>query len=283
MFKPPAASVPSMDAQAAAPPVAGIGVTYAGYLRLEELLDVQTPLSSTHDELLFIVIHQTSELWMKLCLHELDAARALIGEDDLAPALKMMARVSRIQEQLIQSWGVLATMTPKDYSAMRGALGTSSGFQSSQYRRLEFVMGARNPRMLATQESDAAREALRRELATPSLYDAALALLARRGFDLPLDCYERDFAEPRVASPAVAAAWGAVYRDAERHWDLYDLAEKLVDLESRFQQWRFGHLKAVERIIGFKPGTGGSPGVPYLAAVLGQVFFPELLDVRKML
>ena len=257
--------------------------TYASYLRLDEILNAQAPLSDEHDELLFIVIHQTSELWIKLCLHELDAARTAIAEDRLAPALKMMARVSRIQEQLIGSWNVLATMTPRDFSTMRATLGSSSGFQSLQYRRMEFLMGAKNPQMVAAQPEAEGRAALSADLARPSLYDEAIALLARRGFDIPRAAYERDFSRPYQASPAVEAAWAAVYGDPDSDWELYDLAEKLVDLEYRFQLWRFGHLKAIERVIGFKRGTGGSAGAPYLAAVLDHVFFPELLTVRKVL
>jgi tryptophan 2,3-dioxygenase len=258
--------------------------TYASYLRLDTLLSAQAPLSAAHDELLFIVIHQASELWIKLCLHELDAARDAIAADRLAPALKMMTRVSRVQEQLIQSWGVLATITPADYSSMREALGSSSGFQSVQYRLMEFMMGAKNAQIIDTHEGEPAFQALlRAELQRPSLYDVCLALLARRGFDLPAQAYQRDFSLAYAASPAVEAAWARVYREPGRYWDLYDLAEKLVDLEYRLQLWRFGHLKAIERVIGFKRGTGGSAGVPYLASVLDQVFFPELLAVRQRL
>jgi tryptophan 2,3-dioxygenase len=260
------------------------GPTYSSYLRLDTLLTAQAPVSDAHDELLFIVIHQTSELWIKLCLHELGAAREAIAADRLPPALKMMTRVSRVQEQLIQSWGVLATITPADYSGMRDALGASSGFQSLQYRLMEFMMGAKNARMIDVHEGTPQFQALlRAELERPSLYDTCLALLARRGLDVPTEAYERDFTKAYQASPAVEAAWAQVYREPERYWDLYELAEKLVDLEYRLQLWRFGHLKAIERVIGFKRGTGGTTGVPYLAAVLEQVFFPELVDVRKVL
>ena len=259
-------------------------ITYRSYLRLPELLALQTPLSDTHDELLFVTIHQASELWMKLCLHELVAAREAIATDDLAPALKMMARVSRIQAQLIQSWEVLATMTPADYRRMRASLGSSSGFQSDQYRRLEFLLGNRNPAMVA-QFGDEPEVAgvLEAELARPSLYDEALRLLARHRLDVPADRLERDWSRVPEPSPGVEAAWAAVYAEPERHWDLYELAEKLVDLEYHFQLWRFGHLKTVERVIGFKRGTGGTAGVPYLARVVEQRFFPELLDVRTAL
>jgi len=264
------------------PPPAGL--TYASYLKLDRVLDAQSPLSDSHDELLFIVIHQASELWIKLCLHELTAARAAVATDHLAPALKMMTRVSRVQEQLIQSWGVLATITPSDYSAMRQALGSSSGFQSHQYRLMEFMMGNKNARMIDVHEGAPDLQAmLSAELVRPSLYDEAIALLARRGFAIPQESHRRDFTQAYAPSAAVEAAWADVYRHPERHWDLYELAEKLVDLEYRFQLWRFGHLKAIERVIGFKRGTGGTSGAPYLASVLEQVFFPELLDVRKVL
>lgn len=259
-------------------------ITYRSYLRLPELLDLQSQRSDAHDELLFITIHQSSELWMKLCLHELAEARRLIAADDLSPALKMMARVSRIQAQLIQSWEVLATMTPADYRRMRGSLGTSSGFQSDQYRLLEFMMGNRNPAMIAVFAGDAAVEtALSAELARPSLYDEALRLLARHDIAVPADRLERDWAQTPAPSEGVEQAWKVVYADPARYWDLYELAEKLVDLEYHFQLWRFGHLKTVERVIGFKTGTGGTAGVPYLARVVEQRFFPELLNVRTSL
>lgn len=260
------------------------GMTYGGYLRLDRLLDSQMPLSDTHDELLFIIIHQASELWLKLCLHELEAARIAIIEDRLGVAFKMMARVARVQTQLIQSWDVLATITPADYTAMRGKLGSSSGFQSAQYRALEFMMGNKNPSMVAVHESDPSVHAMLVEASErPSLYDETLRLLARRGFRIPAGHLERDFGQPYVASDQIEAAWRDVYAQSDRHWDLYELAEKLVDLEYRVQLWRFGHLKTIERIIGFKRGTGGTAGVPYLARVIDQVFFPELLTVRVAL
>lgn len=259
-------------------------VTYRSYLRLPELLDQQRPRSAAHDELLFITIHQASELWMKLCLHELGEARARIAADDIGPSLKMMARVSRVQAQLIQSWEVLATMTPADYSVMRGKLASSSGFQSDQYRMLEFMMGARDARMTRIfADEPAVMAALEAELARPSLYDEALRLLARHGLDVPADRLDRDWSQPAGPDAAVEACWAAIYADSDRWWDLYELAEKLVDLEYRVQLWRFGHLKTVERVIGFKPGTGGTPGVPYLARVVEQRFFPELLNVRTAL
>jgi tryptophan 2,3-dioxygenase len=259
-------------------------VTYGSYLKLDDLLGSQVPLSGVHDEMLFIVIHQASELWLKLCLHELEAARTAIVEDRLGTAFKMMARVARVQTQLIQSWEVLATITPADYSAMREGLGSSSGFQSHQYRALEFMLGNKNAAMVDLQAGTPAVHAmLAAELVRPSLYDEALRLLGRRGFAIPADHLRRDFSLPYVASPEVEAAWREVYRNPDTYWDLYELAEKLVDLEYHFQLWRFGHLKTIERIIGFKRGTGGSAGVPYLAKVIDQVFFPELLTVRLAL
>jgi tryptophan 2,3-dioxygenase len=259
-------------------------LTYRSYLRLPELLAVQTPLSEAHDELLFITIHQASELWMKLCLHELAAAREAIILDQVAPALKMMARVSRIQAQLIQSWEVLATMTPADYAKMRGSLGTSSGFQSDQYRMLEFLLGNRAPAMVEVFAGDDEVQAgLRDELTRLSLYDEALRLLARYGLAVPPERLDRDWGRTPEPSPAVEAAWAEVYADPDRYWDLYELAEKLVDLEYHLQLWRFGHLKTVERVIGFKRGTGGTAGVNYLAKVVEQRVFPELLAVRTSL
>ena len=256
-------------------------VTYASYLDLDRLLAAQHPVSGAHDELLFIIIHQASELWLKLCLHELTAARDEIAADDLRPAFKMLARVARAQAQLIASWDVLATMTPSDYSAIRPHLGGSSGFQSAQYRMMEYILGGRDAAHLASHEdTPEVAAALRAELVRPSLYDEVLRLLARRGLAIPDDVLGRDLAAAYLASPAVEAAWAAIYADPEAHWDLYELAEKLVDLEYHFQRWRFGHLKTVERIIGFKRGTGGTEGVPYLQRVLGLGFFPELLSVR---
>lgn len=256
-------------------------ITYRSYLRLPELLALQSPLSDAHDELLFITIHQASELWMKLCLHELDAARRAIADDAAAPALKMMARVSRIQAQLIQSWEVLATMTPADYQRMRASLGSSSGFQSDQYRRLEFLLGARDPAMVSVFAGDAAVEAaLAEELARPSLYDESLRLLARHGLAVPPERLARDWSRTPPPDPRVAACWAEVYAAPDRHWDLYELAEKLVDLEYHLQLWRFGHLKTVERVIGFKRGTGGTGGVSYLRKMLDVVLFPEIWRLR---
>jgi tryptophan 2,3-dioxygenase len=268
-------------------PMAGIhwdldqSLSYDRYLQLDKVLSAQSPRSGEHDEMLFIVIHQASELWIKLCLHELAATRAQIRLDDLEPAFKMLSRVARIQTQLIQSWEVLATMTPSDYTKFRGGLGQSSGFQSWQYRLLEFVLGNKSAKLIDVHAKDEIPfEQLKRELATPSIYDEALRLLSRRGFSIPQDYLERDWTLPYVASPKVEAAWLAIYRDSTSHWDLYELAEKLVDLEYRLQQWRFAHLKTVERIIGFKRGTGGSSGVGYLEHVLKKGFFPELISLR---
>lgn len=256
-------------------------VTYSSYLDLDRILAAQHPASDAHDEMLFIIVHQASELWLKLCLHELEAARDCIAADNLRPAFKMLARVARAQTQLIQSWDVLSTMTPHDYSAIRPHLGRSSGFQSPQYRMMEFLLGGRNRDMVSLHKSlPDVVAALEAELARPSIYDEAVHLLARRGFAIPEEVLERPLADVWVRSEAVEAAWAEIYRDPQAHWDLYELAEKLVDLEYHFQRWRFGHLKTVERIIGFKRGTGGTQGVPYLEGVLKQAFFPELLSVR---
>ncbi|MFN3286929.1 MAG: tryptophan 2,3-dioxygenase [Sphingomonadaceae bacterium] len=264
--------------------MAGGSITYAQYLDLPRILGAQHPRSDAHDEMVFIIIHQASELWLKLCLHEIGAARDRIAADDLAPAFKMLSRVSRAQSLLIQSWDVLATMTPADYTAVRPHLGSSSGFQSWQYRMLEAMMGHRKPGHLKSFDDDPpARAALAAEQARPSIYDEAVRLLARRGFAIPPARLERDPLAPIEPCPEVEAAWTAIYRDPERYWDLYELAEKLVDLEYHVQRWRFGHLKTVERIIGFKRGTGGTAGVPYLAGVLHHAFFPELLSVRTAL
>ena len=256
-------------------------VTYSSYLDLDRILAAQHPASDAHDEMLFIIVHQASELWLKLCLHELTAARDCIASDNLRPAFKMLARVARAQGQLIQSWDVLSTMTPHDYSAIRPHLGRSSGFQSPQYRMMEFLLGGRNRDMVHLHKNlPDVVAALEAELARPSIYDEAVHLLARRGFAIPAEVLERQRDAVWVRSEAVEAAWAEIYRDPQAHWDLYELAEKLVDLEYHFQRWRFGHLKTVERIIGFKRGTGGTQGVPYLEGVLKQAFFPELLSVR---
>jgi len=259
-------------------------MSYGDYLGLNRLLSAQKPRSRAHDEMLFLVIHQSSELWIKLCLHEVSAAIRHIRADDLGPAFKMMSRVARVQVQLIQSWEILSTMTPFDYASFRGSLGKSSGFQSFQYRMLEFRLGNKNAAMARVFEADkrvAAR--VRAALNEPSLYDEALALLARRGLAVPRSKLKRDFSQPYTADRRVTAAWRAVYRDAETHWDLYELAEKLVDLEYRFHLWRFSHMKTVERIIGNKMGTGGTSGVNYLKKALELTFYPELWEVRTEL
>jgi tryptophan 2,3-dioxygenase len=256
-------------------------MSYTDYLRLPELLACQRPLTDRHDELLFVIIHQASELWMKLCLHEITAAIRQIRADDLGPAFKMMARVARIQVNLIQSWEILSTLTPADYSSFRSALGRSSGFQSFQYRMLEFRLGNKHADMARVFESKPEIFAeVQRALVEPSIYDESLSLLARRGLKVPADKLSRDFSQDYISDPQVTAAWREVYRDAERHWDLYELAEKLVDLEYRFHLWRFSHMKTVERIIGAKPGTGGTSGVAYLQKALALRFYPELWDVR---
>ncbi|MBU7579329.1 MAG: tryptophan 2,3-dioxygenase, partial [Porphyrobacter sp.] len=232
-------------------------VTYASYLDLGRILEAQHPASDAHDELLFIIVHQASELWLKLCLHELTAARESIEADDLRPAFKMLSRVARAQAQLIQSWDVLSTMTPHDYSAIRPHLGASSGFQSAQYRMMEFMLGGRDGKHVRLHKSNADwAPRLEAEAGRASLYDAAIRLLARRGFAIDAAVLERDPASAYTPDASVEAAWAAIYRDPQPHWDLYELAEKLVDLEYHFQRWRFGHLKTVERIIGFKRGTG---------------------------
>jgi tryptophan 2,3-dioxygenase len=259
-------------------------MSYGDYLQLDTLLAAQKPVSDKHDEMLFIILHQATELWMKLVLHELEAARDLIRRDELQPAFKATARVSRIQAQLIQSWDVLSTMTPSDYLSFRGALGQASGFQSAQYRLIEFLLGNKQAAMLAPHRHRPDILArLETALATPSLYDESIGLLARRGFAIDQTVLDRDIREPYRAEPSVAAAWLAVYRDPDRHWELYQLAEELVDLEDWFQQWRFRHVTTVQRVIGFKRGTGGTAGVAYLRQALDIVFFPELWDVRTQL
>ncbi len=259
----------------------GESQSYGEYLRLSQLLSAQRPVSFEHDEMLFIIIHQASELWMKLCLHELTAAREHIQRDDLGPSFKMLARVSRIQQQLVQSWDVLATMTPAEYSLFRHQLGRSSGFQSVQYRKLEFIIGNKNADTIEVHRRDPAfYDELQRALHSPSIYDETLRLLSRRGFEIPQEYLDRDWSQPYQPSKQVAAAWLAVYHSVDDNWDLYDLAEKLVDLDHKFQLWRFSHMKTVERIIGYKRGTGGTGGVSYLNKALELRFFPELWTIR---
>lgn len=259
----------------------GTSMSYGEYLNLDKILNAQRPLTFEHDEMLFIIIHQASELWMKLCIHELSAAIKSIQRDELGPVFKMLSRVARIQIQLTQSWDVLATMTPMDYSAFRNSLGKASGFQSYQYRLLEFLIGNKNAAMIEVHRRDKEWYAiLERALQTPSLYDETLRMLSRRGFGIPAEYLDRDWSLPYQASKQVAAAWLSVYHSKAEHWDLYELAEKLLDLDHRFQAWRFNHMKTVERIIGYKRGTGGSSGVGYLSKVLELRFFPELWSVR---
>jgi tryptophan 2,3-dioxygenase len=257
---------------------------YGSYLGLELLLAAQKPLSDAPDELLFITIHQVQELWLKLAAHELDGAIAAIRADELQPAFKSLARVSRIQAQLISAWDVLSTMTPSDYLAFRDALGQSSGFQSYQYRALEFRLGAKDRRMLAMHQHHPEHHThLQELLEAPSLYDEALRLLARRGLPVPAGSTERDWSRPHVANEGVKAVWLSIYRDTHTYFDLYELAEELVDVEDQFQQWRFRHMKTVERIIGFRQGTGGSSGVKFLRTALERSFFPELWQLRSEL
>jgi tryptophan 2,3-dioxygenase len=256
-------------------------MSYADYLHLDEVLNAQHPLSPDHNEMLFIVQHQTSELWMKLMLHELAAAVSCVADDKLGSAFKMLARVSRIMEQLVHAWDVLATMTPPEYSAIRPYLSTSSGFQSWQYRSVEFILGNKNAAMLKPHshrpEILAKVEAAYR---APSLYDESLRLLARRGLAIPATHTERDWTQPYVASDAVEQAWLVAYRNPETHWDLYQLGEELTDLEDAFRLWRFRHVTTVERVIGFKRGTGGTSGVGYLRKMLDVVLFPEIWKLR---
>ena len=259
-------------------------MSYGDYLHLDQVLTAQHPLSPDHNEMLFIVQHQTSELWMKLMLHELRAAVAAIAADELGTAFKMLARVSRIMEQLVHAWDVLATMTPSEYSAIRPYLAASSGFQSWQYRCIEFAMGNKNAAMLKPHEHRADLLAQVDAAArVPSLYDESLRLLARRGLPLPAAVLERDWTQPYVENDAVRDAWLIVYRDPNRHWDLYQLGEELTDLEDAFRLWRFRHLTTVQRIIGFKRGTGGTGGVSYLRKMLDTVLFPEVWALRTEL
>ncbi len=254
-----------------------VSMKYGDYLALDTLLSSQHPRSPDHNEMLFIIQHQTSELWMKLMLHELRAAIAHLREDSLPNAFKMLARVSRIMEQLVSAWTVLSTMTPSEYSTVRPFLGSSSGFQSVQYREIEFLLGNKSASRIESHEGSH-REHLQSVLRQPSIYDEAIAMLGRSGFDIAGAAV--DPAAPRPFDEKVEAAWLAVYRAPAKHWRLYELAEELIDLEDAFRQWRFRHVTTVERIIGFKPGTGGTGGVSYLRKMLDVVLFPELWKVR---
>jgi len=259
-------------------------MSYGDYLHLERVLDAQEPLSKAHDELLFIIQHQTSELWMKLAIHEIRAAMLAIHEDRLEPAFKMLSRVARIFEQLTGAWDVLRTMTPSDYTEFRNSLGQSSGFQSWQYRAIEFLAGNRNAAMLKPHVHRPEISAkLEEVLSSPSLYDEALLLLSRNGFDIGDEARRSDWRGTRDENPKVLEAWKVVYLDPTKHWMLYELAEKLVDFEDYFRRWRFNHVTTVERIIGLKRGTGGTAGVSYLRRMLDVVLFPELWKVRTEL
>ncbi|MDB5556549.1 MAG: kynA [Rhizobium sp.] len=259
-------------------------MSYSDYLHLDEVLNAQAPLSTAHDELLFIIQHQTSELWIKLAIHEMAAAMRSIRNDKLEPSFKMLARVARIFEQLNNAWDVLRTMTPSEYTQFRESLGQSSGFQSWQYRAIEYMAGNRNLAMLRPHaHRPEFSEKLEAILAMPSLYDEAILLLSRKGFDVGADAERTDWRENRAESEEVLAAWQVVYQDPERHWMLYELAEKLVDFEDYFRRWRFNHVTTVERIIGLKRGTGGTSGASYLRKMLDVELFPELWRVRTRL
>jgi tryptophan 2,3-dioxygenase len=259
-------------------------MSYSDYLHLEKILDAQAPLSTAHDEMLFIIQHQTSELWMKLALHEIGSAIRSIRADKLEPSFKMLTRVSRIFEQLNSAWDVLRTMTPSEYTEFRDSLGQSSGFQSWQYRAIEFMAGNRNTAMLRPHaHQPELSEKLEAVLAQPSLYDEAILLLGRNGFDIGADGKRTDWRETRSESEEVLVAWQAIYRDPQRHWMFYELAEKLVDFEDYFRRWRFNHVTTVERIIGMKRGTGGTSGASYLKKMLEVELFPELWKVRTRL
>ncbi len=258
-------------------------MSYGDYLELDRILSSQHPRSPNHNEMLFIVQHQTSELWLKLMLHELQAVRANLRAGELPPAFKMLARVARIMDQLVHAWDVLATMTPPEYTAIRPFLGASSGFQSHQYRELEFILGNKNAALLAVHSAAPAHAVLERELHAPSVYDEAVLLLARSSLTIAPERLAPDWTLPTRADESVKAAWLKVYQEPGRYWALYELAEKLVDLETAFRFWRFRHVTTVERIIGFKTGTGGTAGVSYLRQMLDVVLFPELFALRTLL
>jgi tryptophan 2,3-dioxygenase len=258
-------------------------MSYGDYLRLDTLLSAQQPLSDPpqHDELLFIIQHQTSELWLKLLIHELRSARALLTTDELGPALKRLARVKHIQHTLTDQWSVLATLTPSEYAQIRPFLASSSGFQSAQYREVEFLLGNKNADMVAVFSHDeGARTALDALLREPSFYDEFLAYLARRGYAVPAEALDRDWSQPYRLSDGLVDVFADVYARPDEHWGVYETCEELVDLEDNFQQWRFRHLQVVQRTIGQKTGTGGSTGVDFLRRALDLTFFPELYEVR---
>jgi tryptophan 2,3-dioxygenase len=259
----------------------GGDLDYGGYLHLDQLLSAQHPLSDHHDELLFVIQHQTTELWLKLMIHELLGARDFLDADDLAPARKSLARVKNILRTITEQWGVLATLTPSEYAEFRGVLGPASGFQSMQYRAVEFLLGNKHPSMLKVFEgNERAHAMLSGILDSPTVYDAFLRLMARRGLAVPAAVLERDVREPWVEVPELVPVFREVYEDTHAHWDLYETSEDLVDVEDAFQLWRFRHLRTVQRTIGYKPGTGGSSGVGFLRRALDLTFFPELISVR---
>jgi tryptophan 2,3-dioxygenase len=263
-----------------------VNLSYGRYLHLDEILDAQHPVSRPehHDELLFILQHQTSELWLKLVLHELRAVRRQLAADELRPALKGLARVKHIQRTLTEQWSVLATLTPSEYAEFRRFLGTSSGFQSYQYRAVEFMLGNKDRRMLSIFDDDPAAQALLTEaLEAPSVYDEFLRYLGRHGYDVPVELLQRDVTRPYTFNEDLVSVFVRIYQDPEKHWGAYEACEEFVDLEENFQLWRFRHLKTVERTIGFKRGTGGSSGVDFLKAALDITFFPELYAVRTEL
>ncbi len=261
-----------------------IEVTYASYLALDDILAAQHPLSDRHDELLFVIIHQTKELWLKQVIAELRLAKKQVRGGGLVAAYKSLARVSRIQAVMTLSWDVLATMTPSDYSRFRGVLGSSSGFQSDQFRTVEYLLGLKDGRFVEYQhERPAAERAMVEALGQPSLWDDAIAALAAAGFEMPSHALERDWSQPYEPDARVEAGWAEVYRDTERWWDLYQLAEKLVDLDDAMATWRHKHVLTVERIIGGKRGTGGTAGVKYLQSTVGKRAFPELWTLRTLL
>lgn len=259
-------------------------MSYGDYLNLDKLLSAQTLRSDAHDEMLFVIIHHVQELWLKLIAHELEAAMASIRSGELSQAFKSLARVTRIQEQLLSAWDVLSTMTPADYLTFRDTLGQASGFQSYQYRLVEFMLGAKDEKMLLAHRHNAQIHAtLKSALDNPGIYDEAIALLARRGFNVPESLLARNFSTPHQFNAELRDIWLSIYGNADEFFDLYQLAEDLVDVEDWFQQWRFRHMKTVERIIGHKRGTGGSSGVGFLKTALERSFFPELWDLRTRL
>jgi len=259
-------------------------MTYGDYLQLDTILASQKRLSNHHDEMLFIIIHQVSELWLKLVIHEIQAATKAIGQDQFREAFKMLARVTRIQEQLVEAWEVLSTLTPAEYMEFRDKLGSASGFQSYQYRLVEFALGYKTPHILQIYEQDEVLlEKLQKAYEAPGLYDVSIGALDRAGLPIYENILKRDVTEPYTEDETVEQAWLTVYRNVDKYWNLYELAEKLVDIEDSFQQWRFRHMKTVERIIGMKKGTGGSSGVSYLKRVIDHYFFPELWSIRTQI